>query len=456
MLGAIVGDIVGSRFESNPHKSKDFELFTDECRFTDDSVMTLAVARAVLEAKSYFPEIDILNVADFQEALADLAEASMQELGRNYPDAGYGEMFRRWIMSDHPYPYQSYGNGGAMRVSPIAYLGYNEWEAVQMAETVTELTHNHEESLRAADAVTVAVAMALRGATRREIKEQMVIQYHPLDFKIDDIREGYTLSVRSSESVPQAIQCFLESTSFEDAIRNAVSLGGDSDTLASIAGAIAGAYYGVPPLIRKKALSYLDETLLAIVKAWEEIFPPKGEAFQVLTKYLGKMDSCEGKAREQMLSDMTEELSHFPEQLRQWLRRLKDLDWQPHHRTFLSLKLKSTLAQEDHEHTRELRFTDQGMTLEKDCYGDKQNPDCQPIHYSLKEAQLFQEHLLALHIEYWSPYYNGRAIDGRTWTLDVYYSDGFRAQYQGVSAYPENWNDLLRLLQVKFNEEDDY
>ena len=104
----------------------------------------------------------------------------------------------------------------------------------------------------------------------------------------------------------------------------------------------------------------------------------------------------------------------------------------------------------------QIRFTDQGMTLEKDCFGDKQNPDCQPIHYSLKEAQLFQEHLLALHIEYWSPYYNGRAIDGRTWTLDVYYSDGFRAQYQGVSAYPENWNDLLRLLQVKFNEEDDY
>lgn len=327
MLGAIVGDIVGSRFEFEAIKTKEFELFTDACHVTDDSVMTLAIAKAVLEMEPYFPDIHIENIADVQEALADLATQSMQAFGRNYPDAGYGAMFSRWIQSDFPHPYESYGNGGAMRVSPVAYIGVDKWDTALLADTVTELTHNHEESMKAANAVVMAVAMALEGATKREIKKRMTAQYHPLDFTLDAIRKDYHFSSRSSESVPQAIQCFLESNSFEDAIRNAVSLGGDSDTIASIAGAIAGAYYGVPKHIRDKAMSYLDEYLRHIVEIWGRKFPPNDETFQVLTKYLGKLDLYRGKTwlddedyfffkdeRHKMLTDFRDELFTFSKQ----------------------------------------------------------------------------------------------------------------------------------------------
>jgi type I restriction enzyme M protein len=208
----------------------------------------------------------------------------MQEIGRKYPNCGFGGMFYRWVFSDSPEPYNSFGNGAAMRVSPAGFASATEWEAEQLAETVTAVTHDHEEGIKGATATAVAIHLARKGATKREIRDRIVRDYYPLGFKIDDIRASYRFDETCQGTVPQAIECFLESTSFEDTIRTAVSLGGDSDTIAAIAGAIAEAYYGVPNDIKARALSYLDKELLAIYNEWQEFAPPNCEQFQVLAK----------------------------------------------------------------------------------------------------------------------------------------------------------------------------
>ncbi|OPX92508.1 MAG: ADP-ribosyl-(dinitrogen reductase) glycohydrolase [Pelotomaculum sp. PtaB.Bin104] len=289
MLGAIVGDIIGSRFEFNNHRSKDFDLFDDGCFATDDSIMTFAVAKAIMEAtKVKNPDSQGYD-HDFHALLSDLTVKYMQEIGRKYPNCGFGVMFYRWIFSDSPEPYNSFGNGAAMRVSAAGFAAADEWAAEQLAETVTAVTHNHEEGIKGATATAVAIYFARKGATKGEIRERIVRDFYPLDFKINDIRASYHFNETCQETVPQAIECFLESTSFEDAIRTAISLGGDSDTIAAITGAIADAYYGVPDDIKVKALSYLDEELLAIYNDWQEFAPSNDEQFRVLTKYIGKL-----------------------------------------------------------------------------------------------------------------------------------------------------------------------
>lgn len=278
MLGAIIGDIVGSRFEFNNHCSKDFELFTDGCFFTDDSVMTLAVAKAIIEAFKLKPADSPRYSEGFHAALYDLTVKYMQEIGRQYPDCGFGGMFYQWVFSNNPEPYNSFGNGAAMRVSPAGFIASDEEEAERLAETVTGVTHNHEEGLKGAKATAVAIVMARRGALKNEIRERIVAKYYSLDFRIDDIRSAYRFNETCQETVPQAIECFLESESFEDAIRTAISLGGDSDTIGAITGAIAEAYYGIPEEIKEKALGYLDEQLRAIYDEWREFVPPpRGE-----------------------------------------------------------------------------------------------------------------------------------------------------------------------------------
>jgi ADP-ribosylglycohydrolase len=267
MLGAIIGDIVGSRFEFNNHRSKEFDLFAIGCFATDDSIMTLAVAKAIMEAKkgerSGGRDIDM-------DLLSSLTVKYMQEIGRKYPTRGFGRMFKHWVFSDDPEPYNSFGNGAAMRVSPAGFAALNPQEAERLAETVTAVTHNHEEGIKGAKATAVAIAMARQGALKNEIRERITTKYYSLDFRIDDIRSTYKFNETCQETVPQAIKCFLESTSFENAIRTAISLGGDSDTIGAITGAIAEAYYGVPSEIKEKALGYLDEELRAIYDAWEK------------------------------------------------------------------------------------------------------------------------------------------------------------------------------------------
>jgi type I restriction enzyme M protein len=266
MLGAIIGDIVGSRFEFNNHRSKDFELFGDGCFATDDSIMTLAVAKAIMEtSKTKARGCD----HGFYARLSELTVKYMREIGRKYPNCGFGGMFYRWVFSDDPKPYNSFGNGAAMRVSPAGFAAKSEREAEQLAKTVTAVTHDHDEGIKGAKAAAIAIYMARRGALKREIRERIAGEYYSLDFTIDSIRPTYRFNETCQETVPQAIECFLESASFEDAIRIAISLGGYSDTIGAITGAIAEAYYGAPEDVKMKALSYLDAELRAIYDEWE-------------------------------------------------------------------------------------------------------------------------------------------------------------------------------------------
>ena len=279
MLGAIIGDIAGSRFEFNNTHSKDFVLFAGNCSVTDDSIMTLAVAKAILACNGDW------------EQLGNNTVKYMREIGRKYPHCGFGGMFIKWMFCDDPEPYNSFGNGAAMRVSPCGFIAGTEEEAKLLSRKVTEVTHNHPEGIKGAEAVTVAIFMARNGAVKNEIKERIEKDYYNLNFTLDSIREDYEFNETCQETVPQAIVAFLESASFEDAIRCAVSLGGDSDTLAAITGSIAEAYYGVPFNLKNKAQTYLDRELLKIFKEWEKFIrktqPVK--KFISLTKYIGKL-----------------------------------------------------------------------------------------------------------------------------------------------------------------------
>lgn len=270
MLGAIIGDTVGSRFEWHNHRSKDFDFLTYKCEPTDDSIMTLAIAKAILKSEG--------NV----NKLSDLVVRYMQQLGRLYSDAGYGGAFRKWIRSSDPKPYGSFGNGAAMRVSPVGFAAKSMDEAKAMSKAVTKVTHNHPEGLKGAEATTVAIFMALHGKSMLEIRDYIDKNYYPMNFTLDDIRDSYQFNETCQDTVPQAMMAFFESTGFEDAIRNAISIGGDSDTLAAITGGIAEAYYGIPSEIRKHELTFLDERLLAILVEFENRYKP------IVEKKIGK------------------------------------------------------------------------------------------------------------------------------------------------------------------------
>jgi|GEM_PF-128609 len=288
MLGAIIGDIVGSRFEFNNHRSKEFELFTDECFVTDDSIMTLAVAKALMETE-YFVEPDIRlseHEHKYLGLLNDNTIRFMRGIGRRYPCCGYGGMFRRWVLGDDPKPYGSYGNGAAMRISPVGYVARTHDQVQLLSGVITSVTHDHMEGLKGAEAVAMAVYMARRGYLKSEIYNKINEEYYPIDFTIDAIRNEYSFDETCQKTVPQAIRCFIESEGFEDAIRIAVSLGGDSDTIAAITGSIAEAYYGIPEDMKDRALSYLDEELLAIYNEWEAFIGEEEYVFKLLTKYI--------------------------------------------------------------------------------------------------------------------------------------------------------------------------
>lgn len=270
MLGAIIGDTVGSRFEWHNHRSKDFDFLTYKCEPTDDSIMTLSIAKAILKSEG-----DV-------NKLPDLAVRYMQQLGRLYPDAGYGGAFRKWIMSNNPKPYGSFGNGAAMRVSPVGFAAKNLDEAKAMSKAVTQVTHNHPEGLKGAEATTVAIFMALHGKSMLEIRDYIDKNYYPMNFTLDGIRDSYQFNETCQDTVPQAMMAFFESTGFEDAIRNAISIGGDSDTIAAITGGIAEAYYGIPSKIRKHELTFLNERLLTILVEFENKYKP------IMEKKIGK------------------------------------------------------------------------------------------------------------------------------------------------------------------------
>ena len=262
MLGALIGDIAGSRFEWHNIKTKDFELLTamGRCRPTDDSIMSLAVAKAILDCNGDY------------SGLEQRAVSCMQNLGRKYPHAGYGGKFHKWIYADDPRPYNSLGNGAAMRVSPCGFAASTLDEAISLARAVTIVTHNHPEGMKAAEATSAAIFLARSGKSMLEIRDYIEANYYKIDFTLGNIRPTYSFDVTCQGSVPQAFEAFFESVGFEDAIRNAVSIGGDSDTIAAITGGIAEAYYGIPADLRKHALTFLDKTQLDILNSFEAKF----------------------------------------------------------------------------------------------------------------------------------------------------------------------------------------
>lgn len=298
MLGALVGDIAGSRFEWNNIKSKDFELLTYRCEPTDDSIMSLAVAQAILDCSGDYSKLSVLSVK------------RMQEFGRRYPNAGYGGSFSRWLRDRNPQPYNSFGNGAAMRVSACAYAADSLDEAKALSYAVTAVTHNHPEGLKGAEATTAAVYMALHGSSILEIRDYINDNYYPMNFTLEGIREEYRFDVTCQGSVPHAIMAFLESTGFEDTIRNAISIGGDSDTIAAIAGSIAEAYYGIPAEIRNHALTYLDEFQLAALNAFEGSYGVMLEKnTQKATRPVKYKDEKQNKRQSKREEAMTEAVS---------------------------------------------------------------------------------------------------------------------------------------------------
>jgi len=295
MLGAIIGDIIGSRFEFNNHRSKDFELFSEGCSVTDDSIMTLAVAKAIMEAEDSLIEKTkgVRSDKEYLRKLSDLAVGSMQGIGREYPGCGYGGRFLQWVFSDDPRPYNSFGNGAAMRISPVGFAARTKKEAIVMSRAMTSVSHDHEEGIKGAEATAVAIFMARQGIPMEHIRRTINDDYYPIDFTIDGIRPTYRFNETCQETVPQALQCFLESESFEDAIRTAVSLGGDSDTIAAITGALAEAYHGVPQKISDRALTYLDHSLRTMYDEWSAFMREDGKRFEPLIGFITELSSAD-------------------------------------------------------------------------------------------------------------------------------------------------------------------
>ena len=253
MYGAILGDMIGSPYEFDMgSKTKDFPLFSCNSTFTDDTVMTIAIADTFLDEALPMDE----------EIIRKQLIASMQRYGKRYPHAGYGGMFRRWLRSNNPRPYGSYGNGSAMRVSSVAWL-FDDLGLVRlMARLSAEVTHNHPEGIKGAEATAAAILLARTGHSKAEIKAYIEGQFgYDLSRTCDEIRPTYRHVESCQETVPEAITAFLEGESFEDVIRTAVSLGGDCDTLTCIAGAIAEGFYGVPEDLKQECCNRLPQQL---------------------------------------------------------------------------------------------------------------------------------------------------------------------------------------------------
>ena len=251
MIGAIIGDIIGSVYEHNPVKTTDFPLFSRGSAFTDDTVLTVAIADSLLHGRSY-------------------AE-TLKEYGIRYPSAGYGQSFLAWIFSPRKEPYGSWGNGSAMRVSPIGFYFSDIDEVLQEAKRSAEVTHNHPEGIKGAQATAAAIFLARTGSEKKQIQDYIQRSFgYDLSGTIDEIRPWYGFDLSCQGTVPPALLSFLESSDYEDAIRKSISLGGDSDTLACITGGIAEAYYKeIPPGLTRRVEELLTEELFAVVREFE-------------------------------------------------------------------------------------------------------------------------------------------------------------------------------------------
>jgi len=257
MLGAIIGDMVGSMYEFHPCKTKTFDIYNNRMRMTDDSYLTIAVAKTLL--KHYPIKYDEQSLKELQNDLSQ----EFVDMWSKHKEAGFGGMFYEWCLTcrdtgEIAKPYNSYGNGSAMRISPVGWIANSEEEVKVLSKAVTEITHNHPEGIKGAEAVAMAIYLALHGVSKEEIKERMINEYYPEIAKLDfnELVKHYRFSEICQKSVPQAIFCFLISSSLEDTIRNCVAIGGDCDTTGAMAGAIAEAFY------QKEQLSKFEDRYL--------------------------------------------------------------------------------------------------------------------------------------------------------------------------------------------------
>lgn len=254
IIGCAIGDIVGSRFELNNCKDKNFEFMpSKKCRITDDTVMTLAVAKALLLCNGDYSNLD------------SLARNTMVEIGRKYRQCGFGPTFYKWITTDNHEPYNSYGNGAAMRVSACGMIAKSEEEVKEITYKVTGVSHNHPDGIKGAEAVAMMIYLIINGYTKEQLKERFIKDYYPLNFNLKELQDTYKFDISCEGTVPQAFLCFLEAEDFEDSIRNAISIGGDSDTIGAITGSMAAAYFGIPKLYIEHGLTFVDEYLLNII-----------------------------------------------------------------------------------------------------------------------------------------------------------------------------------------------
>ena len=268
MIGAILGDIVGSRYEFKPIRSKDFDWlvgegykenasiaeYTTNSRFTDDTVMTIAICKALLECGGDYNHLSSYTVH------------LMQYFGKKYPFAGYGYRFNNWLRTSNPQPYNSFGNGSAMRVSAVPYFANSIEEVKDLSLKVTAVTHDHPEGIKGAEATAVCIWFALNGKSKEEIIKYVEDNYYKLDFDYEDLKTHYGFDETCQGSVPQSIYAFAISNSYEDCVRTAVSMGGDADTMACIAGAIAEAYYGIPKELEEEMYKFLSPDIKEIVE----------------------------------------------------------------------------------------------------------------------------------------------------------------------------------------------
>lgn len=267
MYGAILGDIIGSPFEfDRGSKTKEFDLFTRGCGFTDDSVMTVAIAETLLAVGPDASESEI----------KEAAAANMQDWGRRYPHAGYGGRFRQWLKERNPKPYGSYGNGSAMRVSAAGWLYPTIERTREVAELTAAVTHNHPEGIKGAVATASCIFLARNGASKDEIRKYVEDEFHyDLNRTLDEIRPFYHHVESCQQTVPEAITAFMEAKDFEDAIRNAVSLGGDTDTLAAITGSIAEAFFGIPAVLKAECRNRIDPEMCQVLEIFDEVLDRK-------------------------------------------------------------------------------------------------------------------------------------------------------------------------------------
>ena len=257
IIGAIAGDVIGSAYEFNPTRDHDFELFTPKSTFTDDTVLTMANALWLLEDEQHTPE-RLVNI--------------MLDMCRKYPDRGYGGRFARWIYDSNPQPYDSFGNGSAMRVSPVGYYANSLDEALALAKVSAEVTHNHPEGIKGAQAIAAAIFLARQGKTKQEIRDYVEKTFgYDLSRTLEEIRPTFTFDETCQHTVPEAITCFMKGKDYEDVVRLSVALAGDADTIAAIAGSISSAIDEVPNEISQPVIALLSEEFCTTLLRFNEL-----------------------------------------------------------------------------------------------------------------------------------------------------------------------------------------